>query len=665
MAKNLVDERKNSNIDSKQLVSLLYNGEENYNKFINYMKKFEENDLDFPRAFSEQSRENQIIDTLWKTPQILKKMDVDFGVRLPPDPYFNDGSRTVGGVGLGMCLPIINLSGTDEQKNAWMPKIQSGQIICAYAQTELAHGSDVQNLQTTAIYNEYDETFTVNTGSLDAYKWWPGDLGKNSNYAMVYARLYSKGEYRGLYPLFFQVRDMYTHKLLPGIEGGDIGPKLGYSNKENGYMAFNSIKVPRTALQSKFVEVHKNGDFEIKGNILIFYSAMMSIRLLIVGSSPKYMLFSVLSALRYSHFRSQFKPEKSKPERYIIEYQLQKAKIYPYLAMSYVFHFCGAKIHELVTHHFELVSKNEDFSLMKECHILLSLGKAQYSSYGNDCGFVMMQACGGHGFQDASGFARVIDRNFPAAIYEGVNTILFVQVGNELNKTFSQVTNNSSEDAKVLHQMSYFKEMEKLAYFKADSDRCRDILTYMDMFAKTVIYQVQKSHVMRKSFGTKMSKKDLQDMKSGNHMIEASVIHGYYVNLKFFNEKISVLSDCPLKKALSKLGLITAIFWMNQMASAIFSSGAADQTFFEIASQNYENLLDEIHPDALVLAEGYQFTESYIQHNSAIANSNGKIYENLMDYAKKYGAQNKFDVHPTMQEYISAQKEGNLMNPKL
>ena len=66
------------------------------------------------------------------------------------------------------------------------------------------------------------------------------------------------------------------------------------------------------------------------------------------------------------------------------------------------------------------------------------------------------------------------------------------------------------------------------------------------------------------------------------------------------------------------------------MASAIFSSGAADQTFFEIASQNYENLLDEIHPDALVLAEGYQFTESYIQHNSAIANSNGKIYENLI-----------------------------------
>ena len=384
-----------------------------------------------------------------------------------------------------MGLPIIDISGSEEQKKEWVPRIQSGEIISCYGQTELGHGSDVQSLETTAVYNESDETFTINTPSVSAYKWWPGGLGHESNYAVIYARVYSQGKYRGMYPLFFQVRDIATHKLFPGVESGDIGPKLGYSTKDNGYMAFNKVKVPRTALLSKYVEVYKDGTFQIKGDLRVFYSAMMVLRENILISMPKYMAIIVLATLRYSHIRSQFKPSESNPERPIIDYQLQKSKIYPCLALTYVFQLNTHKISEYINKHNNLVNKNQDYSLMKEVHIFLSMGKALYTGYAQDCLVAMMQACGGHGFLEAAGISKKVDFAIPGTIAEGVNTVLFLQIGKELEKSYLAV--KSSNRTKLLEQMSYFKDMENIFKFQAESSRCRDIITYINIFAKTTI----------------------------------------------------------------------------------------------------------------------------------------------------------------------------------
>jgi len=161
---------------------------------------------------------------------MMKTMEIDLlNKKMPHVGLLLDSTVMFGGVGFVMGLPIINLSGSDAQKKEWIPKIQSGEITTCYGQTELGHGSDIQSLETTAVYNEQDETFTINTPSVSSYKWWPGDMGLASNYVIVYARVFSLGKYRGMYPLFFQVRDMVTHKLFPGVEDG---------NKTRNYNSF-------------------------------------------------------------------------------------------------------------------------------------------------------------------------------------------------------------------------------------------------------------------------------------------------------------------------------------------------------------------------------------------------------------------------------------------
>ena len=85
-------------------------------------------------------------------------------------------------------LTMENLA-NDEQKAKWMPLINNIDIIGCYAQTELGHGSNVAGLQTTATFDRVKDEFVINTPTIAATKYWPGDLGLFSSHAIVFARL--------------------------------------------------------------------------------------------------------------------------------------------------------------------------------------------------------------------------------------------------------------------------------------------------------------------------------------------------------------------------------------------------------------------------------------------------------------------------------------------
>lgn len=72
-------------------------------------------------------------------------------------------------------------------------------------------------------------------------KWWPGHLGKSSNFAVVMAQLYSNGKNHGVQPFIVQLRDLGTHNSLSGISVGDIGNRLGFDTVNNGLSTSQNI----------------------------------------------------------------------------------------------------------------------------------------------------------------------------------------------------------------------------------------------------------------------------------------------------------------------------------------------------------------------------------------------------------------------------------------
>uniref|UniRef100_A0A915MIC2 Uncharacterized protein n=1 Tax=Meloidogyne javanica TaxID=6303 RepID=A0A915MIC2_MELJA len=110
---------------------------------------------------------------------------------------------------------------------------------------------------------------------ITATKWWPGALGKSVNYAVVIAQLWTNGKCYGPHPFWVQLRDLETHKSLPGITLGDIGPKLGTPSNDNGFLRFENYRIPRKHMLMKHAKVLPSGEYAPPLHAKVGYTSMM------------------------------------------------------------------------------------------------------------------------------------------------------------------------------------------------------------------------------------------------------------------------------------------------------------------------------------------------------------------------------------------------------
>ena len=102
------------------------------------------------------------------------------------------------------------------------------------------------------------------------------------------------------------VRDK-DHKAFPGIEVGDVGPKMGYNCKDNGYLIMNNVKIPRKNMLMKYQSVSKEGKYKVIGDEKITYATMLKIRSMIPHAVFYNCSKAITIAVRYSLARRQFK----------------------------------------------------------------------------------------------------------------------------------------------------------------------------------------------------------------------------------------------------------------------------------------------------------------------------------------------------------------------
>ena len=87
--------------------------------------------------------------------------------------------------------------------------ILTNAIIRCYLQTELAHGSNVSALETTATYIPETREFEINSPTFTSRKWWVGAAGKLATHGVIQARLIlPDGKDMGPHLFFIQLRSL-------------------------------------------------------------------------------------------------------------------------------------------------------------------------------------------------------------------------------------------------------------------------------------------------------------------------------------------------------------------------------------------------------------------------------------------------------------------------
>jgi glutaryl-CoA dehydrogenase len=141
-----------------------------------------------------------------------------------------DGSLgTFLGVQSGLAMKSIDLLGSEEQKERWLPAMARLDAIGAFALTEPAHGSDSVALETTA---RRDRDGWV----LDGQKRWIGN-GSIADVVVVWARSTEDG----------QVKGFLVETTTPGFEAETIAGKGAARAIWQAQIALDGVRVPDSA----------------------------------------------------------------------------------------------------------------------------------------------------------------------------------------------------------------------------------------------------------------------------------------------------------------------------------------------------------------------------------------------------------------------------------
>ncbi|MNH80077.1 Acyl-CoA dehydrogenase [compost metagenome] len=140
----------------------------------------------------------------------------------------------------GLALTISHIvghyiltDGTESQKQHWLPKIASGEVICSVAMTEPGTGSDLQAIRTRAV--KQGDQYIINGAKTFITN------GQMSDMVAVVARTSQDGGAKGLSIFLVDTR-------LPGFRRGKTLDKLGWASQDTAEMFFDDCAVPADCL---------------------------------------------------------------------------------------------------------------------------------------------------------------------------------------------------------------------------------------------------------------------------------------------------------------------------------------------------------------------------------------------------------------------------------
>uniref|UniRef100_A0A0K8UT49 Acyl-coenzyme A oxidase n=1 Tax=Bactrocera latifrons TaxID=174628 RepID=A0A0K8UT49_BACLA len=550
-----------------------------------------------------------------------------------------------------MFLPTLLGQSTEEQQREWFERAwRMDGIVGTYAQTELGHGTFIRGLETRADYDAQSEEFILNTPTLTAYKWWPGGLGHSANMVIVMAQLYIKGKHHGLHPFLVRIRNAETHLPEPGVDVGEIGPKLGVNGVNNGFLGLKHVRIPRTQMLMKNAQVRPNGSFVKGPEPLLTYGTMVFVRVMIIRDVSFCLLQAATIATRYSAVRRQSPIAADQPEPQILDHTTQQAKLFPQIAKGIYFRIAADAVWVMYQNVVKELDAGQRRNL-SELHALSCCLKAYCSSESEEGVEVLRKACGGHGYLSSSNFQQIYGTVTAACTYEGENTVLLLQTARFLLKQYAEGLKR-----KVLpHSVRYLRNATRPKWRKNIE---LTMLTALLEFAATenirTLYEYQREQ--RKL----LKLEHLVANKTGVRLTQVATLHARAFLARTALEETEKFCK-QLKPVLAGvLKQLAELFVLELCLSSlghILVSYSLNQRQVDQLRARYEHLLADFRVNAVAVVDGFDFNDRVL--GSTLGCFDGRVYERLMAEARK-SSLNQESVNSTFHTHLKPLMQGKL-----
>ncbi|KAF9306531.1 acyl-coenzyme A oxidase [Mortierella antarctica] len=570
----------------------------------------------------------------------------------------------------GAFIPVINSQGTEEQIEKWIPLAEKFQILGCYAQTELGHGSNLSQLETTATFVKETDEWEINSTSFTASKWWIGGLGALSTHAVVQARLFIDGKDYGAHVFVIPLRSLEDHKPFPGVEIGDIGPKAynGFNKMDNGFARFNKYRIPRDNMLMRFSKVSKDGVYTKPPHAKLAYGSMVLLRSVLIRQMALYLSRATTVTTRYLTVRRQFNNPTSRNdsdlnpglETQVINYPMVQNRLFPMIAQSYALFAAGQVMMEMYVGLMTGLSSG-NMDALAEVHAMSSALKSYCTTIGAAGTEECRKLMGGHGFSYFTGIAHLFASIVPSNTYEGDNYVLTQQMARYLLK---EVKTAKATPEKV----TPFSKYLILALNKSAFARTTCAVGVVEDWLNPDIQLAAFEHrcarlAFELSDAVEQGGLDQVNPKTwSDHNIECyriSHAHAQYVMVLWFIQSVKHAQDPETEeerraqgssiKVLERLSHLHALHTIQTNLADFVEDGYFSPAQCLSLRAQVKSLVAGLADEAVGLVDAFDHPDFLL--NSALGAADGDAYKRLWDKAQTEPL-NRRDVCDGYEEYI-------------
>jgi len=291
--------------------------------------------------------------------------------------------------------PLI-FFGNEEQKQKYLPKLASGEMIAAYGLTETGAGSDAMGLKSKAVLSKDGKSYILNGGKQFITNGGICDL------VTVFAHIDGDRKKSAAF---------LVERGFPGFSSGVEEKKMGIKGSSTTSMTFEDCRVP---VENLLGEVGEGG--RVAFNVLDLG------RLQVGSACAGAAKWLIKQTIQYAKDRVQFK----KP---IIEFGMVKRMLADSVALTFATETIAYRSTQLIDQALEAIPADDPEARKKkiiaignfapECSIVKVFGSEALDSVADMC----LQIYGGYGFTEEYPAEKIVRDCRVNRIFEGTNEI--------------------------------------------------------------------------------------------------------------------------------------------------------------------------------------------------------------------------------------------------